>query len=167
VLNEIYPDKKINEWIELYNPTSSAIDLSGWSITSNKGTYTFPGTPGSGTVIIGAGQFLVIDNTDFGDDFFKNTDDSVILRDPSSTIIDQTSYKGVSNGQSWARYQTPGGSDGYDTDSETDWYKETTPTQGGSNTTMIPEYQNIFLPLFFILILVMCVKRSKKRFKQA
>jgi len=46
----------ISEWVELYNPTDSEIDIGGWKIASTtilKKTMTVP----SGTVI-GPGQFL-------------------------------------------------------------------------------------------------------------
>jgi VCBS repeat-containing protein len=43
------------EWIELYNPTSQPVDISGWMIEDNGGNWTIP----SGTVI-NAGQFITI-----------------------------------------------------------------------------------------------------------
>jgi hypothetical protein len=161
VINEIYPGKKDNEWIELYNPTSGTIDISGWSITTLKGFYTFPGAPGSSTTTLGPGQFLVIDNTDFGNDFLKASD-TVILQNATSVIIDQTTYKGIANGQSWARFAP----NGFDTDQDSDWYKETTPTMGTSNTTLIPEYDYLFLPLLFLSILCLSLKRKHKRNKR-
>jgi len=46
------------EWIEFYNTTGSAIDLTGWTITDEgSNTYTF------GTVTIGANGFLVVVNS--------------------------------------------------------------------------------------------------------
>ena len=44
VINEIFydpPDNSRSEFVELHNPTASAIDLSGWSFTKGI-TYTFP-----------------------------------------------------------------------------------------------------------------------------
>ncbi len=41
------------EWIELYNPTSSAIDVTGWSVSDNAGTFTISG-------VIAANGYLVI-----------------------------------------------------------------------------------------------------------
>ncbi|MCH2025172.1 MAG: lamin tail domain-containing protein, partial [Verrucomicrobiales bacterium] len=58
VINEIHydvPDKTLRaEFVELYNPTDSAVDLSGWRLSSAV-NYTFP----NGTSIQ-AGGFLVI-----------------------------------------------------------------------------------------------------------
>ncbi|MCK5559232.1 MAG: lamin tail domain-containing protein, partial [Thermoplasmata archaeon] len=163
VINEIFPDQKNTEWIELYNPTASTIDLSGWTITTSAGTYTFPGAPGSSTVTIGPGQFLVLDNTDFGNSYLKNSEDSVVLRDPNNIIIDQTTYRGVSKDKSWARYKDPTGADGFDTDQDSDWYKDNNPTKGASNSTTIPEYQNLFLPLIIILAVAIFSRRYKLR----
>jgi predicted extracellular nuclease len=48
IINEIlyrpgfsYPENTQLEFVELYNPTDSVIDLSGWSFTKGL-TYTFP-----------------------------------------------------------------------------------------------------------------------------
>ena len=154
-------NKKFNEWIELYNPTAGTIDLSGWTITTKAGTYTFPGAPGSGTTTIGAGQFLVIDNNDFGNNYLKNSEDNVALKDANGIIIDQTGYKGIADGKSWARYKAPGGSDGFDTDQDSDWYKENNPTRGSSNNVMIPEFQTLLLPLGIILLMFILIRKPK------
>lgn len=46
VFSEVYYDAKgddyANEWLEIYNPTRDAINLSGWSISDNSGTWKFP-----------------------------------------------------------------------------------------------------------------------------
>jgi hypothetical protein len=161
VINEIFPDKKSGEWIELYNPTGGTIDLSGWTITTSAGSYTFPGTPGSATVTIGPGQFLIIDNTDFGDSFLKNKEDDITLSDYNSNPVDFTNYKGVPDGQSWARYRAPDGSDGWDTDQPGNWYKEPNPTKGSSNNVMIPEYELLLLPLGIVLLLMYVLTKRK------
>ena len=47
------------EWIELFNTSSSAIDLTGWTITDEgSNSYTF------GSTSIGANDFLIIVNSD-------------------------------------------------------------------------------------------------------
>lgn len=61
VINEImyrpgtaYPENTALEFIEIYNPDSAAIDLSGWAITSGA-DFTFP----AGTTLA-AGSYLVV-----------------------------------------------------------------------------------------------------------
>jgi hypothetical protein len=46
------PDK---QWVELYNPTSASVDLSGLTIEDNEGTYTI-----SNGIIIPSEEYLVI-----------------------------------------------------------------------------------------------------------
>ncbi|MDP4276459.1 MAG: chitobiase/beta-hexosaminidase C-terminal domain-containing protein, partial [Bacteroidota bacterium] len=50
-------DGDYSDWIELYNPGETAVDLTGWHLTDNSdepGKWTFP------VVSIGAGDYLVI-----------------------------------------------------------------------------------------------------------
>src|SRR6476469_5074163 len=61
VLNEImyrpgigYPEPTALEFIELYNPSTQAVDVSGWALTSGV-SFTFP----AGTAIP-AGSYVVI-----------------------------------------------------------------------------------------------------------
>jgi cardiolipin synthase A/B len=49
------------EWLELYNPTTAAVSLTGWKLQDNNGTWNFPG--GSS---IGAGATLTIARTSTG-----------------------------------------------------------------------------------------------------
>lgn len=43
------------EWIELYNPTGAGLNIGGWKLEDNTGSWTIP----AGT-IIGSGQFLCV-----------------------------------------------------------------------------------------------------------
>lgn len=50
-------DGDFSDWIELYNPGETAIDLTGWHLTDEanfKGKWTFP------TISIGSGQYLLV-----------------------------------------------------------------------------------------------------------
>ncbi len=70
VINEINynSDNLTNpgDWVELYNPNSTSIDLSNWQFYDSENTFTLP----SGTTL-GAGEFLVLaeDATQFGSIF--------------------------------------------------------------------------------------------------
>jgi hypothetical protein len=75
----------ISEWVELYNPTDSDVDLSGWEIASTtvlKKTFTIP----DGT-IISPEQILPFTYTKV---WFTDSSESVELRNSSGDVIDKT-----------------------------------------------------------------------------
>ena len=50
-------DGQSSDWVEIYNPSASSIDLAGWKLTDNAGNlakWTFPSTT------IDAGDYLVV-----------------------------------------------------------------------------------------------------------
>ncbi|QLH04890.1 hypothetical protein C5F49_05845 [Nitrosopumilus oxyclinae] len=120
--------KTISEWVELYNPTDSDVDLSGWKIASTtvlKKTMTVsPGT------IIKPGQYLTYSYQSL---WFTDSNESVELRDANNVVIDKTPHFGdIQNTfTSWQRLY-----DGYDFDSSDDW-KFVTSTAGSSNGKLI------------------------------
>ncbi|MHA7647578.1 lamin tail domain-containing protein [Nitrosopumilus sp. S4] len=118
----------VSEWVELYNPTNSDVDLSGWKIASTtvlKKTMTIP----SGT-IIKPGQFLTYSYQSL---WFTDSNESVELRDASGTVVDKTPILSdiFNDLKSWQRIY-----DGYDLDSSDDW-KFTTSTAGSSNGKLV------------------------------
>jgi hypothetical protein len=118
----------ISEWIELFNPTDSDIDMSGWEIASTtilKKTMTIP----SGTVIK-SGQFLTYS---YQNVWFTDLNESVELRNENSLVIDKTpTIKDLQNDfTSWQRLY-----DGFDSDASSDW-KFVTSTAGSSNGKLI------------------------------
>ncbi|MHA7734602.1 lamin tail domain-containing protein [Nitrosopumilus sp. S6] len=124
--------KSISEWIELYNPTDSKIDLSGWQIASTtvlKKTMTI----GSGTTIA-PGQFLTFS---YQSVWFTDINESVELRDANGIVIDKTPIlSDIKNDfTSWQRIY-----DGYDLDNSNDW-KFVTSTSGSSNGKLVQEQQ--------------------------
>ncbi|AFS80524.1 hypothetical protein NKOR_03150 [Candidatus Nitrosopumilus koreensis AR1] len=120
--------KSISEWVELYNPTDSEIDLSGWKIASTtvlKKTMTI----GSGTTIK-PGQFLTFS---YQSVWFTDINESVELRDENGVVIDKTPIlSDIKNDfTSWQRIY-----DGYDLDASDDW-KFVTSTSGSTNGKLI------------------------------
>ncbi len=118
----------ISEWIELYNPTDSGINLSGWEIASTtvlKKTMTIP----SGTVIE-PGGFLTYS---YQTVWFTDANESVELRDENGIVIDKTPVlSDIQNDfTSWQRIY-----DGFDLDNSNDW-KFVTSTAGSSNGKLI------------------------------
>lgn len=114
----------ISEWVELYNPTNSDVDLGGWKIASTtvlKKTMTIP----DGT-IIKPGQFLTYS---YQSVWFTDSNEMVELRDKNGVVVDKTPLiADIQNDfKSWQRIF-----DGYDFDSSDDW-KFATSTAGSSN----------------------------------
>ncbi len=118
----------VSEWVELYNPTDSAIDLGGWQIASTtvlKKTMTVP----EGTMIE-PGQFLTYSYQNL---WFTDSNESVELRDESGVVIDKTPLVADSQNDlsSWQRIY-----DGFDLDGADGW-KFATSTAGSSNGKLV------------------------------
>lgn len=114
----------ITEWVELYNPTDSNIDLSGWKVaatTALKQTLTI--TDGT---IIKPGEFLTYSYERI---WFTDIGESVELRDKNGLVVDKTPIISdtKNDSTSWQRIY-----DGYDFDSFDDW-KFVSSTTGSSN----------------------------------
>lgn len=106
LINEIMADPSPvvslpnTEFVELYNKTTNNFNLGGWTFTDGSSTATL------GSVVIGAGQYLIIcANADtqlfssFGPVLgvssfpsLNNAGDNLVLRDASNTIIDSVSF---------------------------------------------------------------------------
>ncbi len=105
--------KSVTEWVELYNPTDSPIDIGGWKIASTtilKKTMTIsPGT------VIGPGKFLTFSYQTL---WFPDVNEIVQLRNSAGFVVDQTpQITDMDNTfTSWQRIY-----DGFDTDSISDW----------------------------------------------
>ncbi len=83
LLNEFLPHPSNGEdWIEIYNPTSNSIDLSGWTLVDSTSTMK----PLSGTIT--ANGFLTFDVSDR----LNNGKDSIYLKDSSGTLVDNVPY---------------------------------------------------------------------------
>ncbi len=105
LLNEIQP--RGAEYIELYNPTGAALDLSGWRLDDIPGgtsPYTLPG----GTVL-GPGGFLVFNQAVTGVALNDDGDTARLLR-PDDSVADAVSYAPApAAGYSLARVPDGGG----------------------------------------------------------
>ena len=79
--------QSISEWVELYNPTDSDVDLSGWKIASTtvlKKTLTIP----DGT-IIGSDKLLKFTHEKI---WFTDSSESIELRNSVDEVIDKTPF---------------------------------------------------------------------------
>lgn len=139
------------EWIEIYNPTSSSVDVSGWSVLDNNLVDIFPSVtpipPGGYAVVIsnsssvsvpGSAITITLGTGNIGNGL-ADTDDRVILKNAAATEIDKMSY-----GSDTTAFPTPPAApgsgkslsrnpNGFDTDGASDWIVDSTPSIGISN----------------------------------
>lgn len=128
-----------DEWIELYNPTSATISITGWTLKAADGS---PSITLNGTILAG-GYFLLErdDDTTVSDipadqvytGELSNGGEALSLRDGSGTVIDTAN----GNGGSW-----PKGSSstyatmeriGTSTESDSGWLTNTSAKRNGKN----------------------------------
>jgi len=162
VINEVYydvshpskGDDPNNEWVEIYNPTNSAVDISGWKICDNEGCDVIPATapiPAKGfaiasgisstwetywTLPVGTITIDLPGNRIGGGSGLSNSGDRVILKNASDVVIDAMSY-GNDDSQLDPAVQLSGDGKslariikGYDTDSAFDWIINISPNPG-------------------------------------
>lgn len=72
-----------NEWVELYNSGSSAVDVTGWVLTANGGNPQSKTLSGS----IPAGGYMVVSKSG---QFLDNSGESLTLDDDTGTQVDAT-----------------------------------------------------------------------------
>lgn len=111
-----------HEWIELFNPTDVAVDLTGFQLN---------GLSLSGEVA--AQEYVVFSASEFLGtwDALPNTSGEVILQNAVDEIIDSKSYSSVTEKKSWGRSST-------DLNTWTEFWH---PTRGSENieTNTVPE----------------------------
>ncbi len=124
VMNEISVQGNDNEWVEVCNPTSTPIDVSGWRIRAGTVTvYTFP----AGTILgaWGSGSEYFVADTGGGNDF-GNGGGTVQLQRRIGlvwTTMDQTTYPGgIAATQTWSRFKHEDTGMPEDTGATADWY---------------------------------------------
>lgn len=110
VINEVESDapNKGNDWVEITNIGTEAVDISGWYLTDDKGEERKTEgktTPLAKGTILEPGAFLVLEETKNFDFGFGKVD-TAILYDAASTEIDSYAYTSVAAG-TWSR-QTDG-----------------------------------------------------------
>ncbi len=125
VINEFLPDPYLvyaEEWIELYNPLSTSVDLSGYIIDDVSGGGSSPFIIPEGTIIPAKG-FLVFYQSTTGI-YLNNGGDEVNFINPDGNIIlDSYTYSYSSDDISWGR----------SSESSNIWTTFNSPTPGNSN----------------------------------
>jgi len=121
-----------DEWVEFYNNGTGIVDLSTIYYLEGDDTQYLKhiGDYIGGSMLMWAGSYRVIYDSDGMTLHLVNGGGNLRLyADEAMTIeIDHTAYPGLSYDGSWGRI-----TDGWDTDSDTDWQEYETPTPGGPN----------------------------------
>jgi hypothetical protein len=97
LINEIVSNPMDGEeWIEIFNPGNTIVDLNAWTIEDRTGRDTVL------EGIILPGSYMIIEDPN---GTLNNDGDDVILKDPNGQIIDQVSYDEdpPGKGESYAR----------------------------------------------------------------
>jgi hypothetical protein len=126
VINEVVanPNTGEIEWVELYNPTNSTVDMSGWRIRHNA-VGNFSGVFASGTIIASHG-FVVREK--ITSQALTNSGATLNLEsDTNLGDIDTVTYPNLIAGQSYARL--------YDADSTFQVRQTVDVTKNASNGT--------------------------------
>ena len=105
-----------NEWVELYNPTNTVVDLTGWAIR-NRAAENQVSVPVPPEMMGPKGYCIVTHPTQWLD----NQNETLTLLDKDGHEIDQTPWLndtkyGNQENYSWQRYPN-----GQDTDTDSDW----------------------------------------------
>jgi hypothetical protein len=114
------------DWVELYNPTASNVDLTDWTLADAGGDWRFP----DGTVLPAGAWLLVFCDEDAGDgplhaDFKLSADgDDLSLTDPDGVRVDAVAFLAQTDDISWARLPDDAGPS---------WGPSTAPTPGAPN----------------------------------
>lgn len=143
VINEIFIDGGSQyEWVEIYNPTNTEINLTGWKIADGNSEDVLPSVsplPANNFAVIITSNSLVtgipsgaitikLEDSEIGSGL-NETGDTVTLKN-SSGDVDQVTYGNstdLNSGKTYSRI-----SDGVDTDSDSDWHTAD-PTIGTTN----------------------------------
>jgi hypothetical protein len=101
------------EYVELFNPTSTNIDLSGWRVVSTHGEVN-SFTILAGSSIKANGYFIIT----FPNQFLDNSGESVLLYDSHDSAVDSTHTLSDDYNDIKTRQRSP---NGVDTNSSSDW----------------------------------------------
>ncbi|MDD3067199.1 MAG: lamin tail domain-containing protein, partial [Candidatus Gracilibacteria bacterium] len=118
LINEFVPnpegDDAVNEWIEIYNPTDSTIDLNNWNLN---------GVNLTGEIL--AGEYKVVTAGEVsGWNSLTSTTDSVILKN-AGVVVDSHSYSNAAEKKSFGRNAA----------NLSEWLEFFHPTHGSANLT--------------------------------
>ena len=122
--------------MELYNPTSQSIDISGWSLvpTASWKTFEIPDN-----TVIEPKSFLAFTHVNF---WFTDFGETITLVDDIGDIIDETPLlvDRDDDSNSWQRI-----TDGFDTDSDSNWELKRMSPKSSNGFVTAPEGESFTL----------------------
>ena len=99
LINEVFPAPSSGpEWVELYNTSATAVDVSGWRIDDD--------TPGGTQTTIPAGSIIApnaVLAVAITSAILNNTGDAVVLLDASGAQVDRIDFGALKSSESMAR----------------------------------------------------------------
>lgn len=97
VINEIESNGDVNDWVELYNKGTEAVDISGWYIVDDKPTDKTKSVPLKEGTILQPGAFYVL-NGDIDFSFGLGDPDEVNLYDKNGNLVEKHSWSAHASG---------------------------------------------------------------------
>ena len=97
VVNEIESNGDVNDWVELYNKGTEAVDISGWYIVDDKPTDKTKSVPLKEGTILQPGAFYVL-NGDIDFSFGLGDPDEVNLYDKNGNLVEKHSWSAHASG---------------------------------------------------------------------
>lgn len=143
-INEIYSNPTTStekEWVEIYNSSTSTIDLIGWTLFDGTGVIASP------TTTINSSSFYAIE---WSGSKLNNDGDIIVLKNPQGGIVDQVCFGVWTNGCAGDKPSAPDKSNtlarvinGVDTyNNKNDFAETTTVTKNASNIITAPAVEN-------------------------
>lgn len=96
VINEV--SSHGTEWVELYNKTASAVDISGWHL-QDAAANSFGSTIAAGTTVPAHGYYVVAGSGSV----LNDTGDSITLFSASNDLLDTMNFPALSTGETYGR----------------------------------------------------------------
>lgn len=123
-INEVYSNGAGEDWLELYNASSSPKDISGYFIYDDvTDRYTIPNPtiiPANGFLVLICDGIATSLHTNFK---LSSEGETVYLENKSNTLIDKVAFPALGKGQSYGRFP----------DGSTTFSISGSPTEGQSN----------------------------------
>lgn len=134
IINELFIDPEspltdsADEYVELYNPNATDIDISNYKIIAGTTTkYTFIFAAGT---VLPAGSYVAVTSAE-SPLSLSNSGSTVVLVDDTGANVDTVSYQKSQPGQAWAR------------NSSGDWQWTTSPTRAAANSITLKQAATI------------------------